>query len=419
MSKQEKRAYLLDLSLRYEGSDRARKALILDEYCATTKLGRNYAIRVLGRLRGEQSRESYPQGQPERSLSSRSRVAPVGNSPPVRQRCGRKPLYAADASVFAALHSIWRAANKPCSKRLVTTLPLWLPHYERMHGALSPASRKRVLAISPASIDRLLRSTRMAEREALHGLCGTAPAGDYLRSLIPVRTQHKGVDRPGSIEADTVAHCGPAMAGEFFWTLTCTDIYSGWTECAPVWAKRALGVVEAIRAMQARLPFRLTDFDTDNGSEFINHSLQLYFHNQKPAVHFTRSRPYEKNDQAHVEQKNYTAVRHYLHYSRIDNPALGVDIGALFTQEWRDYVNFFLPTLKLVKKEYIGTRTRRFYEPVARTPYQRLMASKHGVSRKSKAALKAHFERLDPFALKIQLDAKLREILNNARCPEL
>ena len=100
-------------------------------------------------------------------------------------------------------------------------------------------------------------------------------------------------------------------------------------------------------------------------------------------------------------------------------PLTDGDIGALFTQEWRDYVNFFLPTLKLVKKEYIGTRTRRFYEPVARTPYQRLMASKHGVSRKSKAALKAHFERLDPFALKIQLDAKLREILNNARCPEL
>ena len=419
MSKQEKHAYLMAIWSRYAASRRAQKAAILDEYCASTHLGRKYAIAQLSRLRRAHRVESSPQGQHERSLLSRSRVAPVGNSPAVVQRLGRKPVYAADATVFAAIEMIWRAANKPCSKRLAATLPLWLSHYEHEHGALSAASRARVRHISPASIDRLLRATRSLERQALHGISGTVPASDYLRGLIPVRTHFKGVDRPGFIEADTVAHCGSTIAGEFFWTLTCTDIYSGWTECAPVWSKLAVNVLSAVRAAQTRLPFKLKAFDTDNGSEFINYPLQQYFQNQTPAIAFTRSRPYEKNDQAHVEQKNYTVVRQYLGYARIDNPDLVEPICALFAETWRDYVNFFLPTLKLIRKEYVGTRIRRIYEPTARTPYTRLIGSKFGVNNKTKAALKAHFLSLNPFTLKTELDAKLNYILNNARYTEL
>ncbi len=230
----------------------------------------------------------------------------------VDSRSGRKPVYAADASVVAAIESIWRAANKPCSKRLVATLPLWLKHYEAAHGLLSAASRARVQRISPASIDRLLRPSRSLECHTLHGLSGTTPASDHLRGLIPVRTHFKGLDRPGFMEADTVAHCGSTLAGEFFWTLTCTDIYSGRTECAPVWSKLAVNVVHAVRAAQTRLPFKLKAFDTDNGAEFINYPLQQYFQNQSTPIAFTRSRPYEKNDQAHLEQKNYTVVRQYL-----------------------------------------------------------------------------------------------------------
>ena len=419
MSKQEKHAYLMAIWSRYAASRRPQKAAILNEYCTSTRLGRKYVIAQLARLRRSDGVESSPQGQPERSPLSRSRVAPVGNSPAPVQRSGRKPVYAADSAILAAIESIWRAANKPCSKRLVATLPLWLKHYEQTHAALSAASRARVKHISPASIDRLLRSTRGAEREALHGLSGTVPACEYLRGLIPVRTHFKGVDRPGFIEADTVAHCGSSINGEFFWTLTCTDIFSGWTECAPVWSKRAVNVVDAVQSAQNRLPFKLRAFDTDNGSEFINYPLQQYFHNQCPPINFTRSRPYEKNDQAHVEQKNYTVVRQYLGYTRIDNELLAEPISMLFTQSWRDYVNFFLPTLKLIKKEYVGTRVRRIYEPVARTPYERLMTSRYAVSSKTKAALKAHFVSLNPFALKLDLDAKLAYILNNARYTEL
>ena len=418
MSKQGKHAYLMAIWSCYADSARPRKAAILNEYCTGTELGRKYVISQLARLRRADGVESCPQGQPERSPLSRSRGAPVDNALVSRQRSGRKPAYAADSAVVAAIESIWRAANTPCSKRVVATLPLWLKHYEQAHGALSAVSRSRVKRISAASIDRLLRSTRGAEREALHGLCGTVPATEYLRGLIPVRTHFKGVDRPGFIEADTVAHCGASIAGEFFWTLTCTDIFSGLLECAMFWAKLAVNVVDAVQGAQTRLAFKLRAFDTDNGSEFINYPLQQYCHNQRPPVNFTRSRPYEKNDQAHVEQKNYTAVRQYLSYTRIDNNALHEAISTLFTGSWRDYVNFFLPTLKLIKKEYVGTRVRRIYEPIARTPYERLIASRYGVSSRTKAALKAHFLMLNPFALKLDIDAKLAHILNNARYTE-
>lgn len=419
MSKQEKRGYLAALCERYAQANRAQKALILDEFCVTSKLSRKYAIRCLARLRRIEQGESCPQGQRERSLSSRSRAAPVGNSLEVGRRgVGRPPRYRADTALFEALSAIWQGANRPCSKRLVAALRVWLPHYERAHGALAEAERALLLGISAASVDRLLRATRNRERETLRGLSGTTPASEWLRGLIPVRTHHRGVDRPGLMEADTVAHCGASLAGEFFWTLNCTDIYSGWTECCAVWNKLALGVRAAVAQMETRLPFALSAFDSDNGSEFINHTLQLYFYNHQPRVAFTRSRPYEKNDQAHVEQKNNSVVRAFLGYGRLDNPALADAMNALYAHELRDYVNFFLPTLKLIGKETVNGKIRRRYEAIARTPYQRLISSKRGLTHTKRAALKAHFQQLNPFDLKLKLDAKLRAIFNHARCTD-
>ena len=226
MSKQEKYAYLLAICSRYTASDRAQKTLILDEHCASTQLGRKYAITQLNRLR-----RAHDELRADRSPQDcHERLPAIGGHAPAKlQRVGRKPVYAADAAVVAAIESIWHAANKPCSKRLVATLPLWLKHYEKAHGTLSAASRALMRRISPASIDRLLRGTRLRLCHTLHGLSGTVPASDYLRGLIPVRTHFKGVDRPGFMEADTVAHCGSTIAGEFFWTFACTDIYSGWS----------------------------------------------------------------------------------------------------------------------------------------------------------------------------------------------
>jgi len=405
MSKQEKYAYLQAIAERYAGSGRVDKGRILDEYCSTTGTGRKHVIARLARIKRS-------------GLSAQTGA--VGTAVRGRKpRTGRPPRYAADAALFAAIHAIWESAKRPCSKRLVALLPVWLPHYEKDSAVvLTRASRHLISTISAASIDRLLAPTRKALAETVRGISGTTPASEWLRSLVPVRTHHHSVDRPGSVEGDTVAHCGGSIAGEFFWTLTVTDIDSAWTECACVWSKLALGVKQAIVTMQQRLPFALRSFDSDNGTEFINHGLHLYFANHRPAIEFTRSRPYEKNDQAYVEQKNNSVVRQFLGYERLDNPALEPLLTDFFTGCWRDYVNFFLPTMKLLRKETVGSKTRRIYEKVAQTPYRRLIRCKH-IASKTKKALRLHYETLNPFELKRQIDDTLIQISKYARCTDL
>ena len=393
---------------RYGRAGRTLKGTMLDEYCANAGVGRKHAIACLRQMR--------------RATEAHSSVAELGAVPTASARAtrtGRPVHYAADAALVAAIHAIWEAAKRPCSKRLVALLPLWLAHYELEIGTrLSRQTKRAINAISAATVDRLLAPTRASDRQRLHGLAGTTPASVWLRSLVPVRTHHHEVDRPGSLEADTVAHCGASIAGEFFWTLTCTDIHSGWTECASVWSKLAVGIKAAVIAVETRLPFALSAFDTDNGTEFINHSLQLYFATHRPRVNFTRSRPYEKNDQAYVEQKNYSVVRQFLGYQRLDNPDLADTLNTFFTGCWRDYVNFFLPTLKLISKERVGNKTRRIYEPTPQTPYQRILKSK-GVGYNAKRALRLHYQTLNPFDLKQQIDDTLRQIFKPARYADL
>ena len=393
---------------RYGRAGRMLKGMMLDEYCANAGVGRKHAIARLRQMR--------------RATEARSSVVELGAAPTASAcatRTGRPVQYAADAALVAAIHAIWEAAKRPCSKRLVALLPHWLAHYELEIGTrLSRQTKRAINTISAATVDRLLAPTRAADRQRLHGLAGTTPASEWLRSLVPVRTHHHEVDRPGSLEADTVAHCGASIAGEFFWTLTCTDIHSGWTECASVWSKLAVGIKAAVIAVETRLPFALSAFDTDNGTEFINHSLQLYFATHQPRVNFTRSRPYEKNDQAYVEQKNYSVVRQFLGYQRLDNPDLADTLNTFFTGCWRDYVNFFLPTLKLIGKERVGNKTRRIYEPTAQTPYQRILKSK-GVGYNAKRALRLHYQTLNPFDLKQQIDDTLSQIFKLARYADL
>ena len=408
MSEQERRAYLLSMLARYGHAGRTLKGVMLDEYCANTGVGRKHAIACLQQMK-----------RATEGPINRVEVATVPPNAARATRRGRPVRYAADASLVAALHAIWEAAKRPCSKRLVALLPHWLAHYELEVGTrLSRQTKRAINAISAATVDRLLAPTRTADRHRLHGLAGTSPASEWLRSLVPVRTHHHEVDRPGSLEADTVAHCGASIAGEFFWTLTCTDIHSGWTECASVWSKFAVGIKAAVMAVETRLPFALTAFDTDNGTEFINHTLQLYFATHRPPVNFTRSRPYEKNDQAYVEQKNYSVVRQFLGYQRLDNPDLGDTINTFFTGCWRDYVNFFLPTFKLIGKERVGNKTRRVYERIPQTPYQRILKSK-GVGNNTKRALRLHYQTLNPFDLKRQIDDTLTQIFKLARYADL
>jgi len=206
--------------------------------------------------------------------------APSGRAHP-----GPEPRY---ALVEPVVRTIWLAAEQPCGKRLAPALPLWLRHYERHHGTLSARQRQRLAEISPATLDRLLAAA--CAQHPRRGRCGTTH-GSLLKTEIPIRTGTWDSSRPGYLEADSVAHCGASLAGDFIWSLTYTDIASQWTEGRAVWNKGVTGVLAATRAMEAALPFKLLGFDCDNGGEFLNHHLLAYMHQRKKPVAFTRSRP--------------------------------------------------------------------------------------------------------------------------------
>ena len=218
--------------------------------------------------------------------------------------------------------------------------------------------------------------------------------------------------QPGYLEADTVAHCGTSLEGDFIWSVTYTDIFSGWTSLRAVWNKGAAGIVEATREVEAALPFALLGFDCDNGSEFLNWHLVRYFQDRPKKVGFTRSRPYHKNDNGHVEQKNWTHVRQLLGYDRLDAPELCAAINAIYRQWWEPLHNFFCPSAKLLSKDRHGAKVQRRHDR-PQTPCDRLLQSEV-VDAATKKLLKARRKALNPFELQRQLEAALRTVLEGA-----
>ena len=284
MSNEMKKEWLPKAQKRYAQRNREGKSRMLDELCEDHGYERKYPIKLLG--------DQLP-------------AASVHPQP------GPEPQY---TSIEPVVRQIWLSAEQPCGKRLEPILRLWLPFYERRHGRLSWAQRHLVRQISPASLDRLLAPAR-AEYPG-RGRCGTKP-GSLLKTEIPIRTGSWDLTRPGYLEADTVAHCGTTLAGCFIWSVTYTDIFTAWTDGRAVWNKGSAGVVAATRDMEKSLPFELLGFDCDNGSEFLNYHLWGYLAQRQVPVEFTRSRPHHKNDNAHVEQKNWTWPRQLLGYNRL------------------------------------------------------------------------------------------------------
>lgn len=376
MSRALKAGVLGKLQARYARRDREGKGVMLDELCEDFGFERKYAIRL---LRG---------GVP----------APSG-----RPRPGPERQY---QIIEPVVREIWLAAEQPCGKRLAPALALWLPHYERRHGRLNSRQRRLVESISAATLDRILAPARA--QHPLRGRCGTKPGG-LLRTEIPIRTGSWDVTQPGFLEADSVAHCGASLAGEFLWSVTYTDIASAWTEGRAVWNKGAAGVVAATRDVEQALPFAILGFDCDNGSEFLNWHLVRYFQERRHPVGFTRSRPYHKNDQAHVEQKNWMWPRALLGYGRLEEPSLVAPVSALYREVWGPLQNYFLPGMKLVRKWREGSHWKKRYER-ARTAYERLQELP-GVAPAMRRQLREQYESLDPFALREELEKRLRPIL--------
>lgn len=379
MSRKVAEEMLPRLRQRYVGRGREGRTRLVDEVCEQWGYSRKHAIKLLGAKAG------------------------WGGDPGVRK--GRPAKYGRE--VVEVLWRIWKVAEQPCGKRLKALLPEWLPHYQREHGGLAGGVRKGVLEVSAAQIDRLL-APRKAQA-GHHGRCGTKPGG-LLKTQIPIRTDNWDITRPGFLEADTVAHCGGSLEGDFIWSVTYTDIYSGWTVNRAVWNKGARGIVEATQEVEGALPFELLGFDTDNGSEFLNWHLLRHFQDRPKAVGFTRSRPYKKDDNGHVEQKNWTHVRRLLGYERLEEPELVGPISALYRECWEPLHNYFLPSAKLERKFRKGAKVKRRHDK-PKTPCERLLASAE-VSAKAKRGLRAELARLNPFELHRRLEDGLRAILH-------
>jgi hypothetical protein len=335
---------------KYLKANRAQKGRMLDEFVEVTNYNRNYAKQIL--LHGL----PLPNGRIDPRTGTR------------RHAGGRPAVYG--PVVLQALCVIAEATGWICGKRLVGVLPELVAALEQ-EGALClfGSEREALLSMSAATIDRKLACERA--RHKPKGACTTKP-GTLLRSQVPVRTYTPWDEQqPGFLEIDLVAHCGESTAGTYLCTLNCVDVATGWTECVAVANKGQAAVFAALQLVRERLPFPLLGIDSHNGSEFINDHLIRYC--QAERITFTRCRPYRKNDQAHVEQKNGSVVRQLVGYERYITPAALAQLGRVY-ELTRLHVNAYLPVMKLTGKKRQGAKIRKRYDTPA-TPYRRALAA--------------------------------------------
>jgi hypothetical protein len=357
---------------RYLKANKVEKQKILDEFTLATGYHRKHAIRALKN-----------QVQVQNHLKGKTKTY--------------QPIYRGE--VVQVLEQIWEIYGHLCSKRLQPFLPEAIKVLERCQEIkLSEETKELLLKISSASIDRCLRPVRI---KSPHGLSTTKP-GSLLKNMIPVRTFTEwDQERPGFMEIDLVAHCGNTTEGQYLNTLTCTDLSTGWTDVTALPHRSQQAVSEAIHRMRQRLPFPLLGIDSDNGSEFINDLLYRYCLDER--ITFTRSRPYKKNDQAHVEQKNWSVVRREVGYDRWETEQELAILESIY-DDLRLYINFFQPSFKLIAKERIGNKTLKRYD-TAKTPYQRVLERKD-ISLEAKARLMNLYVQLNPAKLRRRIDKK-------------
>lgn len=364
---------------RYRNLDREGRTKLLDEFCENTGYHRKYAISLLR--------------MPEES--------PCPGSVPRRRGATYGPV------VARILATVWKAAGYPWSTRLKALLPQWLPWARRHMRGLTPEVEALLLKISPRQMDRLLAPQKRQVRRRLYG--HTKP-GSLLRSQIPIRTDNWDISVPGYLEIDLVSHCGPSASGEFVYSLNATDIHTQWTETRAILGKGEAGVVEAMEELRGVLPFPIVAIDSDNGSEFINYHLARWC-----TVHgfgFTRSRPYKKNDNAHVEQKNWTHIRKIHGWARHDTVEARDAMNALYRDDLSRMQNYFQPSVKLLSKSRNGTQVKRVYD-TARTPLERLQCAMPDSAEVYKAL--ATCAATDPFTLAKRIEKEVARIARMSR----
>ncbi len=369
MSHPASREYLKAILERYRSSSRAEKTRILNEFCSVCGFTRKYAIRLLKRGHA---------------------VFPA--------RRGRPAKYPPH-EVMPWLYRLWLRMGKMNSKRMKEALPEWLSTFPG--EGLTAELRAALLAMSSATIERLLKRARLKVR----GLSSTRPSKRFL-SKIPLQPKDWNVVRPGTVQADTVAHTHTTLEGSFAYSLTVTDIHTAWTENRAVFGKATSAMIIAIADIERALPFRLETFKSDSGSEFMNHRMYQYFKERKQAVNFVRSRPYRKNDNCYVEQKNFTHVREIFGYVKIEDPAMIEWMNRIYQELWNPLANFFMPSTKLLRKTRIGSRIKKEYDR-PQTPCDRVLACE-SVSELEKQRLRQRKAMLNPWDLSERLEEELR-----------
>jgi hypothetical protein len=335
MSKEATKEYTIMMRKRYRVMKTKRaKGVVLDEFCQTTSLNRKHAIKVL-----------------------RSQTEPL-------RQAGRKSTY---TGIVSDLKSIWLLFDQPCSKLLHPVLASYVASYEKHRGCLDVVTKKKILQMSPSTIDRLLQPHRV--RTSLWRGHGGPIA--VMKAQVPVRSERWDGRGTGWLEADTVAHSGGSMEGCFAYTLTVTDTETQWTELRALWNKGGHATTQRMAEIEISLPFSIKGMNTDNGPEFLNGHLIRHFKDREVVIPQTRSRPYQKNDNAHVEQKNGALVRALLGYDRFDDPE-GITLLNEILVLHSCWVNLFRPCMKLISKVKEGHRYKKKYDSPM-TPAQRLL----------------------------------------------
>ena len=382
MSREAIREYLKSIHIRYQKASKELKQLILNEFCLTTGYNRKYAIRKLN--------------------------APLGKVPDKATPRQRKSTYG--HKVISVLAAVWEAAGYPCSVRLKALLGVWMP-WIRKRYCISSRVEEQLLAISPRQIDRRFKKRKTMIRTRIYGR--TKP-GTLLKHQIPIKTDNWDVQSPGWTEVDTVSHSGNNAEGLFGYTVNQTDILTTWVESRAILGKGEKAVVDALDQMAQAVPFQVKGIDSDNGSEFINWHLFRYCESHK--IQPFRGRPYKKDDNAHIEQKNWTHVRKLMGWDRYDTQEAVDAMNALYRNELRLFMNLFLPSMKLLRKKRVGSRLTRVYD-TPKTPFERVAESKQGDPVKIEA-LKKLRESIDPFSLAQTIETKLYRISKLANRPQ-
>ena len=377
MSQRSKEEYLEICRRRYPSRNRAGKSAMIDDVSDTLGWDRKHTIKA---------------------LNGKVALGKQGG------RRGSKPSYGEEEKVVIV--AIWKHSEQPCGVRLKQTLPLWIGSYEARHGSLDSSTRQRILSYSPRTLERITAPYRSAGIGRIGRKTGRA--SNRLKQFVPVRCGPQVFDEPGWLEADTVSHGGGSSSGSFLWSLTLTDFHSGWTELAALWGNSGGEVRAGLERIEKRLPFPMLGFDCDNGSEFLNEIVEGYLLGNQRSIEWTRSRAYKKNDQAHVEQKNFTHVRQLLGYGRFGDLELRGLVDELYEKAWLPLRNHFTPVMKLVGKQRVGSKVRKQYDTPA-TPCDRLLACAK-VSEETKERLRATRSALDPMGLAADIERRLERI---------